>query len=96
MARSRTKKSAKQKKRSKTASAVPFPTLQEFIDYGGHIDLGRIRPIECAAIASDEHTMYVALQRRSGETLIDLLSRLDNSLEYCLDNEEYIDEINAP
>jgi len=73
-----------------------FPTLQDFINNGGHIDLGQIDPIECAAIASDESSMYVALQRRDGETLIDLLTRLDVSLAHCLDHDEFIDEINAP
>lgn len=96
MPRSRAKKSAKAKPSARKRSAVPFPTLQAFIDYGGHIDLGRIRPIACAAIASDEHNMYVALQRNKGETLMDLLARLDASLKHCLDNEDFIDEINGP
>ena len=77
----------------KTASA-PFPTLQAFIDDGGHIDIGRIHPIECVAIANDEHTMYVALRRHNGETLMELLSRLDTSLKHCLGHDEFVDEIN--
>lgn len=76
-------------------SLVPFPTLQDFIDSGGHIDIGRVYPIECVAIANDDHTMYVALQRRKGETFADLLARLDASLKHCLDNDEFVDEINS-
>lgn len=75
-------------------AAVPFPTLQAFIDRGGHIAVGRIPPIDCAAIANDDHTMYVALQRHRGETLMDLLLRLDIALNHCLDNAEFVDEIN--
>lgn len=81
-------------RRTSKPSAAPFPTLQAFIDSGGHINVGRIHPIECAAIANDGRTMYVALQRRDGETLMELLSRLDTSLQYCLDNDEFVDEIN--
>jgi hypothetical protein len=96
MPRSRPKKPASRAQRTKEPTAGQFPTLQAFIDYGGHIDIGRIRPIECVAIANDEDNMYVALQRRRGESLIDLLARLDASLKHCLDNEDFIDEINAP
>lgn len=87
---------AERTKRRSASGTAALPTLQAFIDHGGHIDIGRIRPIECAAIANDEHTMYVALQRRSGETLMELLARLDAALNHCLDNDEFIDEINAP
>lgn len=96
MPRSRPKARTRSAEHVRTASASPFPTLQDFIDYGGHIDVGRVYPLECVAIANDEHTMYVALQRRKGESLMDLLTRLDASLKHCLDNEDFIDEINAP
>lgn len=76
------------------SSPAPFPTLQDFIDDGGHISIGRVRPIKCVAVANDDHTMYVALRRHSGETLMELLSRLDTSLKHCLDNDELVDEIN--
>ena len=93
MPRSRPGKSMPAARTTRTSTA-PFPTLQAFIDDGGHIDIGRIRPIDCVAIANDERTMYVALQRRRGETLMELLSRLDTSLKHCLDNDEFVDEIN--
>lgn len=71
-------------------------TLQAFIDQGGHIEIGRLAPFECAATASDEHTMHVALQRRRSESLPALLARLDAALRHCFENESFIDEINAP
>lgn len=77
------------------SSPDTFPTLQDFIDDGGHISIGRVHPIKCVAVANDDHTMYVALRRHSGETLMELLSRLDTSLKHCLDNDELVDEINS-
>ncbi len=96
MPRARSNKSGTPKKPSTAPAAVPFPTLQAFIDGGGHFDIGYIHPIDCAAIANDDHNMYVALLRRRGESLMDLLARLDASLKHCLENDDIIDEINAP
>lgn len=98
MPRSRSKAArtpSKPKKRVPEPMPGPLPTLQAFIDCGGHIDVGRVYPLECVAIANDDHNVYVALQRHPDESLMDLLARLDASLKYCLDNDEVVDEINA-
>ena len=92
----RSNKSRTPKKPKTALPTAPFPTLQAFIDSGGHFDVGHIYPIECAAIANDDHNMYVALLRRRGESLMDLMARLDTSLRHCLENDDIIDEINAP
>jgi hypothetical protein len=74
-----------------------LPTLEEFVIHGeGQIAIGAIRPIACAAIANDEHNMLAALVRRPGETLQQLLERLDQALRLALDDEIYTDEINLP
>ena len=65
------------------------------IDNGGNIAIGQIYPIPCAAVASDEHTMYAALLRRDGESLVDLLQRLDMALDKALTQEIFTDEING-
>lgn len=65
------------------------------IDDGGNVSIGQIYPIPCAAVASDEHNMYAALLRRDGESLTDLLYRLDTALEAALTREIYTDEING-
>lgn len=96
MPRARSNKSRKPKQRTTAPPAAPFPTLQAFIDSGGHFDVGHIYPIDCAAIANDDHNMYAALLRRRGESLMDLLARLDASLKHCLENDDIIDEINVP
>lgn len=76
-------------------TTAPWPTLQDFIEYDGQLSVGRIGPIACAAIASDEHNMYVALIRRDDESFTELLTRLDTALEDALENENFTDEING-
>jgi len=71
---------------------APWPRLQEFIECGGQLSIGRIGPIACAAVASDEDQLYVSLVRRDGESFTDLLTRLDTALADALDNENHIDE----
>ena len=56
---------------------------------------GEIGPIRCAAVASDHHNMLAALQRRKGETLMQLLQRLDAALLRALEDDEFTDEING-
>jgi hypothetical protein len=73
-----------------------FPTLEDFVLHGnGQISVGEIGPIACAAVASDDHTMLAALQRRKGETLMQLLQRLDAALLRALEHDEFTDEING-
>ena len=76
--------------------SVPLATLQHYIDSGGQISVGRVSPIPCAAIANDEHAMHVALLRRQGESLLQLIERLDRTLADCLESENTVDEINGP
>ena len=74
----------------------PFPRLEAFVlGEDGTVSVGPIGPVACAAVASDEHSMYVALQRRRGETLMQLLARLEMSLGPALDEDQYVDEING-
>lgn len=57
--------------------------------------MGEIGPIQCAAVANDDHNMQAALRRRKGETLMQLLQRLDAALLRALEHDEFIDEING-
>jgi hypothetical protein len=45
--------------------------------------------------ASDEHNMLAALQCRRGESLVELLNRLDAAVAKAVDDEIYTDEING-
>jgi hypothetical protein len=65
----------------------------------GSIELGSIGYHEdfgYAAVASDEHTMLVALIRRKGETLHQLLDRLESALGPAIEDQVFVDEINGP
>ena len=78
------------------AKSSPFPRLDAFVlGEDGNISIGRVGAIACAAIASDEHCMYVALQRRRGETMMQLLARLEMALGPALEDHQYVDEINS-
>jgi hypothetical protein len=74
---------------------MPWPHLQEFIDNGGQLSIGEIHPVTCAAVAADRDTMYAALVRRDGESLVDLLHRMDLALDKALSDEIFTDEINT-
>ncbi|MCA9973872.1 MAG: hypothetical protein KC425_26850 [Anaerolineales bacterium] len=79
----------------KTTPATPWPNIEELIDNGGNVSIGDIPPVPCAAVAADESIMLAALLRREGESLIELLGRLDDAIGKAFDEEFYTDEINA-
>ena len=70
--------------------------IDELISSGGQISLGQIPPIPCAAVANDDHNCLAMLQRRQGESLRDLLARLDAAIAIAWNEERFIDEINPP
>jgi len=70
--------------------------IEWLIAGGGDITLGRMRPIECAATAADEDICYAMLVRRPGETVLELLERLDQAIELASVDLDTVDEINAP
>jgi hypothetical protein len=72
-----------------------LPNIADLIDQGGQISVGGIGPIKCAAVANDDDQCYAMLQRRPGETLQQLLERLDAAIDTAITTEEMIDEINA-
>lgn len=74
----------------------PWANIELLIAEGGNISVGRVSPIRCAAVASDDHNMLAALVRRDDETFMDLMQRFDVAVGKALDNGEFTDEINAP
>jgi hypothetical protein len=74
-------------------SPAAFPYLAELIPHG-QITVGVIRPVGCVAIATDGRNSLAMLHRRRGETLIQLLTRLDSAVEKALNEEVFTDEIN--
>jgi hypothetical protein len=73
-----------------------LPNIAELIDSGGQISIGAIGPVECAAVANDDDQCFAMLRRKRGETLRQLLERLDAAIESAITTEEMIDEINPP
>jgi len=79
---------------SKTAEAAHFENIEALIDGNGDITVGSIGPIRCAATAADHDRCLAMLQRRPGESLLDLLRRLDAAIDSAYNEDAYIDEIN--
>jgi hypothetical protein len=72
---------------SPTAS---FEHIQAFLDHSrGQITIGEIPPIRSAALAAEGKKVRVALVRRDGETVAELLDRL----EAALAEKKVIDEV---
>ena len=73
-----------------------FENIEALIDGRGDITIGRIGSVHCAATAADEDQCLAMLVRRPGESLPDLLRRLDAAIGDAYENSVYIDEVNAP
>ena len=76
-----------------TAVTLSLPRIAEFIDEG-EITLGQMYPVGCVAIANDGHNTLAMLVRNDGETLAQLLTRLDQAIAKALDEDIFTDEIN--
>lgn len=77
-------------------SLAPLPHLTALIEGGGQVTLGALPPIKCVAVANDDDICYAMLQRRPGETLQQLLTRLDAAIDLAWATDQYTDEINPP
>jgi predicted RNA-binding protein YlqC (UPF0109 family) len=54
------------------------------------------KSIGCVAVAADGHNSLAMLVRRQGETLAQLLIRLDQAIAKALDYGVFTDEVNPP
>jgi hypothetical protein len=94
-ARNRTR-SLDKKAVAKDSAVIPMslPNLAHLIAYG-EITVGVLRPVGCVATATDGHNSLAMLVRRRGETLAQLLTRLDQAIDKALTEDVYTDEINS-
>jgi hypothetical protein len=76
-------------------SWVALRNVEALVAGEGEITVGRVGPIRCAAIAADNHQMLAAPVRRRGETLFQLLERLDIALHHAWEDQTFVDEING-
>jgi hypothetical protein len=65
------------------------------VENGGEISIGRLGPVRCGAVATDEDNCLAMLNRRPGETLYQLLIRLDQAIDRAWKDDEFTDEING-
>ena len=80
------------KKHPPLKSDALYPALEALVGDGGQITLGTVGPVQNAAIAAMPAGMLAALVRRKGETLPQIVQRLDAAvvqsvLENCVINE---------
>jgi hypothetical protein len=71
-----------------------LPHIADLIN-DGEITIGLLDPIGCVATACDADTTLAMLVRRKGETLAQLLTRLDLAIAKAYDEEIFADEINS-
>jgi hypothetical protein len=78
------------------SSPLYLPNIAELIEQG-EITVGVISPVSSvAATAHDGHNTLAMLVRRPGETLVQLLTRLDLAIAKAYNEDVFTDEINPP
>jgi hypothetical protein len=76
-------------------SSSALPHIAELI-IDGEITVGTLAPVGCVAIATDGYNTLAMLKRREGETLAQLLTRLDLAIGKAFTEDVFTDEINTP
>lgn len=78
-------------------SGLPdLPYINEIIEVGG-ISIGIVPPVtECVAVAHEGRHTLAMLIKRKGETLAQLLTRLDLAIAGAQTEDIFTDEINNP
>ncbi len=73
-----------------------FHNIAVLLDHpGGHISIGRMPPIEGAAVAVNEQGLIAGLLRKEAESFPDLLHRLDTAIGKALNEGVVTNEING-
>ena len=72
-----------------------LPHIAELIK-DGEITVGVLRPVGCVAVPNDGDSTLAMLVRRKGETLAQLLTRLDLAIAKAYNEGIFTDEINPP
>jgi hypothetical protein len=90
----RTHNVKKTTKAESPGAVLSLPNIAELIR-DGEITIGMLRPVGCVATAADEDRCLAMLVRRRGETLGQLLTRLDRAIDKAINQDIFADEINA-
>ena len=79
---------------NKSTRVAALDNIQSFLDNTrGQITIGEIPPIQRAALAAQGKKARVALVGRDGETIAQLLERLDTALGKTMAEDTVIDEV---
>jgi hypothetical protein len=79
---------------NKPSSPVALANIQAFLNgTRGQITVGEIPPIRRAALAAEGKKVRVALVSRDGETIVQLLQRLDAELAKAIAAHTVVDEV---
>jgi hypothetical protein len=79
-----------------TSNLPDLPYVNEIIEVGG-ISIGIMPPVtECVAVAHEGRNTLAMLIRRKGETLAQLLTRLDLAIARAQTEDVFTDEVNPP
>ena len=70
-----------------------LPYIGELLKYG-QITVGNVRPVGCVAVAHDGRQTVSMLLRRDGESVTELLNRLDLAIAKALHEGVHTDEVN--
>ena len=70
--------------------------IEALLDHGGQIMLGTVKPIVGVAVAHDGKRTLAMLKRQPGETVEQLLQRLDRAVYSATETGARVDEINQP
>lgn len=84
-----------ERRRKPTVRKATVGIIAELID-DGEITVGVLRPVGCVATACNEDSTLAMLVRRESETLLQLLTRLDQAIAKAYDEDIFTDEINPP
>jgi hypothetical protein len=76
----------------------PISRIEELLPWNdfGEITVGVLEPVGCVATAVDGSNCLAMLVRRDGETLAQLLTRLDLAVGLAFAEDIFTDEVNAP
>ncbi len=72
-----------------------WQNITALVSRGGHVTVGRVAHLDCAAIAADEHTVYATLVRRRAESVAEFLQRLDQAIDRALNEGVFINEVDG-
>jgi len=94
-ARTRTRSLATKRVRENSPAITrTVPHIAELNTYG-EITVGVQHSVGCVATATDGHNCLAMLVRGQRETLVQLLTRLDQAIDKALTEDVYTDEVNT-